>query len=504
MDWFVFISDSIVMLSDMESIFSSSALPKRSQILWLAWLRALQPLRPACSRTTTFLWLVLVLAALCLRPDLAGVTSLVRSLGLSDASYYCLLHFFHSSALDLDRLTQLWRQTLQQLFRRCLVRVKGRPVVLVDGLKRPKEGRKMPAVKSLHQESRCNAKASFIMGHSLQAVALLVQAAGLCFAVPVAARIHEGVVWTARDRRTLLDKLSGLLLGLKWSCPLTVVADAYYAAAKFAGSLLANGHHLVTRVRSNAVAYFPPSPRRCRKPHRGRRRLYGHKTPLQDWFRFRKQFLKAPSPVYGESGITLRYLSQDLLWRPLGQLVRFVSVSHPTRGNLILLCTDLTLDALEIIRHYGWRFKIEVSFKQAIHTVGAYAYHFWMQDMTPIRRGSGKQYVQRKSEIYRAHIRRKLAAYERHIQLGLIAQGLLQYLALRFRRVAWFNFHSYIRTACPQKPPSEWVVSHALRHTWPDFLRGSVQSTILKKFLAIKISPERCPYSDIFQLDAAA
>src|SRR5712691_2074232 len=256
------------MLSEMHNLFNHLTFPKRSHLLWLAWLRALQPLRPACSRTT-FLWLVVVLAALCLRPDLAGVTSLVRSLGLSDASYYCLLHFFHSPALDLDRLTQLWRQTLQHLFRRCLVRVNGRPVVLADGLKRPKEGRKMPAVKSLHQESRCNAKASFIMGHSLQAVALLVQVAGLCLAVPVAARIHEGIVWSARDRRTLLDKLGALLLGLHWNCLLTVVADAYYAAAKFARSLLAEGHHLVTRVRSNAVAYFPPSKKRCRKPRRG-------------------------------------------------------------------------------------------------------------------------------------------------------------------------------------------------------------------------------------------
>src|SRR5919197_1981813 len=214
-------SATIYIVSDMSRRILRLAPPTRALLLWLAWLRALQPLRPACSRTTPMPWLVVVLLALCLRPDLAGVTSLIRSLGLSEASYYCRLHFFHSPALDLERLTQLWQQTLQRLFRRCLVRVNGRPVVLVDGLKRPKEGRKMPAVKSLHQESRCNAKASFIMGHSLQAVALLVPAAGACVAVPVAARIHEGVVWTNRERRTLLDKRIGLLLGLQWSQALT-------------------------------------------------------------------------------------------------------------------------------------------------------------------------------------------------------------------------------------------------------------------------------------------
>src|SRR5271169_4924831 len=124
---FAFISGSIYTLSDMSTLFSAIA-PKRPVLLWRAFWRAVQPLRPACSRTTTFLWLVVVLAGLCLRPDMAGVTSLVRSLGLSDASYYCLLHFFHSSALDLAALTRLWQKTLQRLLRRRWVRVHGRRV----------------------------------------------------------------------------------------------------------------------------------------------------------------------------------------------------------------------------------------------------------------------------------------------------------------------------------------------------------------------------------------
>jgi len=486
----------------MSTLHSRALARKDSPLLWLAWWRAVQCLRPACHRTTTFLWLAVVLAAFCLRPDLAGVTSLVRSLGLTDPCYYCLLHFFHSPGLPLAALTAAWFQTLRRLLGRRLVRINGRPVVLVDGLKRPKEGRKMPGVKSLHQESECNAKAPFIMGHSCQVVAVLVQSAGACLGVPVAARIHEGLVWSNRDRRSLLTKLAQLLLELSWGEAVTVVADAYYAAGKFARSLLDHDHHLVTRVRSTAVAFFPPP--KPKHKHRGRPRRYGHKTWLRRWFRLQSRFPSAPSPLYDDRKVTLRYLSRDLLWRPLGQLVRFVWVIHPTRGRWILLCTDLTMSPLDIIRLYGWRFKIEAGFWQAIHNLGAYAYHFWMAAMTPLYRGQGNQHLHRKSADYRQQVRRKFAAYERHIQIGLIAQGLLQYLALSFRQGVWANFHSYIRTARRSSPPSEWVVAHALRYTWPDFLRGSPGAAILKKFLVPKIDPQRAGFHDMSELDLAA
>ncbi|MEW5947325.1 MAG: hypothetical protein AB1742_14125, partial [bacterium] len=42
--------------------------------------------------------------------------------------------------------------------------------------------------------------------------------------------------------------------------------------------------------------------------------------------------------------------------------------------------------------------------RQAVGTLGAYFYHFWMKDMKPIRKGSGDQYMHRESDDYRAAV----------------------------------------------------------------------------------------------------
>ena len=80
---------------------------------------------------------------------------------------------------------------------------------------------------------------------------------------------------------------------------------------------------------------------------------------------------QAASPVYGEKNVTLQYRVCDLLWRPVGRLVRFVVVIYPTRGRCLLMSTDTSLSAIEIIRLYGLRFKIEHGFKQAVRVIGA-------------------------------------------------------------------------------------------------------------------------------------
>ncbi|MBE3118137.1 MAG: transposase [Candidatus Atribacteria bacterium] len=460
--------------------------------LWISWFEGVLALRPACGRKRTFLWMTLVLVGFSIRGDLLGVTSFIRACFLEDTKYRRLLHFFHSPALHLQTLTALWVQLAFRWF--SPVTFGGYALLIADGLKVPKEGKKMPAVKSLHQESENNSKAAFIMGHSLQAIGLLVHGSvGQFFCVPLASRIHEGLVWSNRDQRTLLDKLVGLFLEIVAFLPQKslLIADAYYASKKVIQPLLRGGHHLVTRVRITTRAYHQAPPAKNPKP--GRPKFYGKKVLLRDYFKRPQDFVTALSPVYGETNVWIQYLCLDLLWRPVGQRVRFVLVKHPTRGRMILMTTLTLLAPLDLLRLYGYRFKIEVSFKQALHTLGTYAYHFWMKAMPPLRKGSGNQYLHRETEPYRQQIKRKVAAYHRYIQLGCIAQGLLQYLSVTFGKTVWRCFGSWLRTMNQDKAPSEMVVAQALRASLPQFLVVKHGSHDLEKFIVENADVSRMP-----------
>jgi hypothetical protein len=216
--------------------------PEGPMPLWIPWCNAIWLLRPAFSRLRTFMWFATAVAGLTVRTDLLGVTSIVRALKLRPRLYNKLRDHFHSRAVKLDRLAALWTQALLRLFPEPLL-VNGRRVLVGDGIKIPKRGKKMPAVKLLHQQSDANTKPEYIMGHSLQAVSVLVPAARSVFAVPLAARIHEGLVFSNRDRRTLLDKMLALLAIASVKDPFYFVADAYYAAHKIIRGLIEQNNH---------------------------------------------------------------------------------------------------------------------------------------------------------------------------------------------------------------------------------------------------------------------
>ena len=78
-------------------------------------------------------------------------------------------------------------------------------------------------------------------------------------------------------------------------------------------------------------------------------------------------------------------------------------------------------------------------------------------------------------------------AYHTHVQLGIIAQGVLQTLAMTAHQLVWQNFGSWIRTIRPNILPSEAIVMSSLRNTLPEFLKGSTTNQNIEKFILDKI-----------------
>ena len=96
-----------------------------------------------------------------------------------------------------------------------------------------------------------------------------------------------------------------------------------------------------------------------------------------------------------------------------------------------------------------------------------------------------------KPKAYRDAVRRKLDAYHRNIQIGLIAQGLPQCLAATQSTLVGRDFGSWLRTARSPLCPSEFVVVCSLRHSLPEFLSASPEGTSFDLFLRQRLDLDR-------------
>lgn len=82
----------------------------------------------------------------------------------------------------------------------------------------------------------------------------------------------------------------------------------------------------------------------------------------------------------------IRYLSLEYLWgQGLYMPLRFVLVEEEDKP-FILVSTDLTMPAQDIITAYAFRAKIETMFKVFKQQFGGLCYHLWTNAMPKLNR----------------------------------------------------------------------------------------------------------------------
>ncbi|MFB6367936.1 hypothetical protein ACFCP7_28790, partial [Paenibacillus elgii] len=216
---------------------------------------------------------------LMLRSDHLGLTSILRDLSLYSRCYETLIHFFRSSAWSLESLRLTWIQVVRSTAP--LLYVRERIVLVGDGMKQAKEGRRMPGVKKLHQESENSSKGEYIFGHLFGAIGILAGTPQKCFCLPLFINLQDGVKtifsWGKQpeDRQAshVVQMIDQAFASAKAFGSALLLLDRYFLSIPALerlgvwNQLRAARLDIVAKVKANAVAYERPA---VRKKGRGR------------------------------------------------------------------------------------------------------------------------------------------------------------------------------------------------------------------------------------------
>ncbi len=447
------------------------------------------------SRKAAFNWFVFFVFGFLTRLDHHGASSMIRWLAINPNLYSTSLNFFRATSWDLQDLQRCW---LKIILKHCpATTICGYLVLVGDGIKIVKESKNMPGVKKIHQESDNSGKAPYIYGHHFGVLGILVGRLKKLFCIPVAAEIHEGMEEIrkfqgkeAPQEKSSITTLMGLLVKnivsqLNTKC--LVVLDAFYSVGPIFREVRSavddEGNRMieiVTKAKKNIVGYLDPPPRK--KGQRGRSRKYGDKIKLMSLFSSRAgDFQETTLDLYGQKK-TVSYLCIDLIWKPIKDKLRFVLVIDGTE-KFILISSNLTMDPTQIILAYSYRFKIEVSFKMLKRLIGAFCYHFWTtawpkigkvsSDLSTITSNAEKELISLATE-----------AIERFVNLGCIALGILQILALNNCSTIWKKYRGWLRTYSSEVPSEETVrsiIQNDYYHNFEDFSHTGIFKILEKK-----------------------
>jgi hypothetical protein len=226
---------------------------------------------------------------------------------------------------------------------------------------------RMLGVQKWRQRSENPARGTEVIGHQWMLGGLLTKLGEQWRGFPIWSRLVSGkrhpshfvvspqgaahVMSIWETAMAMVSQAAGMLTG----APLCVVMDAYFAKACMFNPLIEMGVTLLTRLRHDAVGWGDPEYcGRGRPPERGKKvklaRLWEtepHET--------------VTAHLYGKL-VEVSVVVRDVWLRDVSEKVRVVVVEGVQRP-LLLVCTDLSMTASQILELYAARFSLELAIR---------------------------------------------------------------------------------------------------------------------------------------------
>ena len=364
-------------------------------ILPAPFINLLQPFALLFHTRTLHKAQVLLIGAI-LTPRKRTVTSALRVMGLAeDASFSRYHHILNRAVWSPLKLSHV----LLHLLLQHLGGTDGPLVFGIDETLERRWGRRISA-RGIYRDAVRSSKSHFVKASGLRWVSLMwltyIPWANRTWALPVltalapSERYYEKL---GRDPKKLSDwarqssdePVESIIFQLRRWLPdqtLIIVADASYAVLELldACRTLSNPVTFITRLRLDAALYEPAEPRI--PGQMGRTRLKGKRLPTL------QTFIDDSKTVWSEVTLnwydgtqrTLEITSDTAVWYHSGKPpvpIRWVLIRDPLLETQALLCTDIHVDAVQIIEWFVLRWQLEVTFQELRAHLGVESQRQW-------------------------------------------------------------------------------------------------------------------------------
>jgi hypothetical protein len=242
---------------------------------------------------------------------------------------------------------EVTKTALHQFFQTLRITVRDVLFLIVDDTLAKKTGKKIPGCgwHKDHAQNMAN-----VFGHQWVLSALLCKD----FLLPLWAKLYhpKGTRGCGpfQTKITLAQKIIRAL-ALPVPCKLYVLADSWYWAKTLVQVCRKCGYHMISQLKSNSVLW-----------------VHGEKTNVTSLLDLVSSYRKVSLFVYGKTKtLHIAKFIGDI--KGLGK-VTVVVVKEKRKKPIYLVCTNIHLPAIDIIKYYAKRWKIEQMIKDLKQRLG--------------------------------------------------------------------------------------------------------------------------------------